>query len=546
MLGVQVLLAAVALCAVGTSRANEATCGRWRTASTCEDPEGNPINGGVNGTLQLFGTVAGRMFMDFTRYTDADCATALIHVHTVGNFNDLGPVSEALPATRKFAMNFSLAIVTPDSDVGVDRMRGLCPCNTTATQRQSPWTVGVEKVLATCDPNACDISFFGGTDIKFDQPAFGIVNVSADGGFTMGLMDIDPNNAFQNGEPYLTYPTADELCVSTSDNNLCGAYSTHGVGDESCEVLLNPYTNAFVGTARVNYTFRGPVADAPTLSQYGVYKRTVKYYSDPRCTVLEATVNEVGSMGYDSRDTTADLYVVKKITSAFDVIPASTAQTWGTVGNLSNHCGCGDGAVWSAGRPRIITSCPAGTCETPTFNDFNTPGMPTYAYIARNTTTLSGESASDLMFGSWNLSSTGLASSGLKHALMDVTEHESMQNYCTAGSFTSSFCGTYISGCSNSGTQLDVINEMTLSGITTNMSSEGRISYTQDIYNNSIAGGCAAHTKILDIKGTGFFSQDNFANVPGVIGLSSVDVDFTALTITPLSVGATAPIVQTG
>jgi hypothetical protein len=488
----------------------------------------------------MIGTVAGLFFMDFTRYNDGTCTTPLLHVHTTGSFNDLGPISAALPATRKFALNFSLAIVTPDSDLGVDVLNGLCACN--GTGNGGPWQVNVSRVLMTCDPEDCDISFFGGTDIRFDQPAFSIVNVSADGGFDMGLMDIDPSNAFYgDSRPYLSYPTLEEACESTSDTNLCGSYASMGSlsGDDACEVLLNPFTNDFVGTARVNYTYRGPVAASPTLGQYGVFTRNVQYYSDARCTVLEATVDETGSMGYYAEDTTNLLFIAQKTTSSFSVQPASTARSWGTVGNLTNHCNCGDASAWGVGRARVITTCPAGTCETPTFNDFNTPGPATFAFVAKNSTLLSGEQVNYLAFGSWNISVDALGSSGLKYAMKDVTAQAGMQNFCDSSSFTSSLCGTYISGCSNSNTNLDVVQEMTLSGITTNRSSEGQITYAQDIYNNSIAGGCAAHTKIFDIKGTGYFSQDTFANVPDVQGLASVNIDFTAFTITPLSDDAT-------
>ena len=92
-----------------------------------------------------------------------------------------------------------------------------------------------------------------------------------------------PSNAFYgDSRPYLSYPTLEDACESTSDTNLCGSYASMGSlsGDDACEVLLNPFTNDFVGTARVNYTYRGPVAAAPNLGQYGVYTRNVQYYSD--------------------------------------------------------------------------------------------------------------------------------------------------------------------------------------------------------------------------------------------------------------------------
>ena len=105
--------------------------------------------------MQLVGTVAGAMYIDFTRYNDGNCTQPLVYVHAVGTFNDLGPVSEALQASRKFALNFSLAYVMPLSDVGVVAMGGLCPCNGTDPSSPDPWAVNVTKILATCDPNNC-------------------------------------------------------------------------------------------------------------------------------------------------------------------------------------------------------------------------------------------------------------------------------------------------------------------------------------------------------------------------------------------------------
>ena len=80
--------------------------------------------------------------------------------------------------------------------------------------------------------------------------------------------------------------------------------------------------------------------------------------------------------------------------------------------------------------------------------------------------------------------------------------------------------------------------EYTLSGITTNRSSEGKITYVQDLF-NSTGGGCAPQDKIYDIKGVGYFSQDGFANVADVSGLVSVDIDFTSFTINALTEEAT-------
>ena len=288
-----------------------------------------------------------------------------------------------------------------------------------------------------------DISFFGGTDIRFDQPAYTIVNVSDDGGFTIGLMDVDPTIGFDNQQPYLTYPTAEAECVSEGSNNLCGAFATQDdqLG-EPCEILLDPWTNVVVGSKRANFTYRGPPTEDLILGQFGVYKRQVSYFSDPDCTILEATVDEQGSMGYSSRDATANLLVVVRSPASLIVKPANTARGWGTVGNLTNLCGCGGETAWFAGRMRIITQCPTGTCEKPIFNDYTNPGLNTYAYVARNTTSVGGESQSTIMFGSWNTTSTGLTSSGLKYAMTDVTAASNLQNYCNEPSFSTSLCGT--------------------------------------------------------------------------------------------------------
>ena len=60
-----------------------------------------------------------------------------------------------------------------------------------------------------------------------------------------------------------------------------------------------------------------------------------------------------------------------------------------------------------------------------------------------------------------------------------------------------------MTGCAVSLTTLDVTVEMTLSGITTDQSSEGNITYAQGLFNNT-GGGCAEADKVYDINGTGF------------------------------------------
>jgi hypothetical protein len=487
------------------------------------------------------------MFLDFVRYEGATCTadTAIVYIHAEGFFNDLGPVSAENEGMRKFSFNFSLAYAEPKSQTGVQTMAALCPCNGTDPDSPVAWRVNETKILATCDPEDCDISFFGGTDERFDQPNFGIINVSADGGFQLGLFDIDPTIGFANQANYISYTSAEATCSSTSSNNLCGAFSTIGGLGEACEVILNPWTNIVVGSKKANFTYRGAPTEDLIVGQFGVYTRQVQYFSDSSCINLEATVNEQGSMGYNREDTNNGLLIVTRSPANLVVKPASSARGWGSVANLSNHCGCGGGSAWVAGRDRIITTCPEGTCETPIFNDFNAVGLDTYAYVARNTTTLQGENQNFIAFGSWNESSTGLGSSGLKYAMMDVSADSGKLNYCQSGSFSSSLCGTYMTGCAVSPTELDVTIEMTLSGITTNQSSEGKITYAQGLFNDT-GGGCAEADMVYDIKGTGFFSQDSNANVVDVVGLVSVDIDFTSFTIKPITPAATDLINDAG
>ena len=125
--------------------------------------------------------------------------------------------------------------------------------------------------------------------------------------------------------------------------------------------------------------------------------------------------------------------------ASFAVVPATTARGWATVASLTQKCSCG-GAPWRAGNYRTITTCPEGSCVAPIFNDFNTPGYALYAFVARNITTLDDETSDILAFGSWNTSLDRLDSSGLKYAMAAST---TMQDYCDAGSYTATLCGTY-------------------------------------------------------------------------------------------------------
>ena len=261
--------------------------------------------------------------------------------------------------------------------------------------------------------------------------------------------------------------------------------------------------DTLVGSRTVSFNFRGPPSDEVVFDAYGVYRRESDYFSDPDCRVLEATVYEEGSMGYFMRGITSGLNIVEKVPASFVVVPANTAQGWATVTNLTQKCGCGD-APWRAGTPRSITSCPTGTCETPIFNDFNPPSLSSYAYVARNTTTVETDSYDVLAFGSWNTSTTRLDSSGLKYAML---ARNTMQNYCEATSYTDALCGTYSSGCSVDRTRYDTQKEVILSGITSNSSSEGKITYRQTLF-ASTGNGCQQSDATFVIKGTGYFSQD--------------------------------------
>ena len=60
--------------------------------------------GGINGAMYLLGTVAGDMWMDFTRYVGSNCTQPIVDVHADGTFNDLGPVSEAVRRHERFRL----------------------------------------------------------------------------------------------------------------------------------------------------------------------------------------------------------------------------------------------------------------------------------------------------------------------------------------------------------------------------------------------------------------------------------------------------------
>ena len=72
-------------------------------------------------------------------------------------------------------------------------------------------------------------------------------------------------------------------------------------------------TNAIVGSRKATFKFRGPPSDVVIIDQYGVYMRESTYFSDANCSVIEATVDEEGSMGYFGKDATSGLDVVSKV-----------------------------------------------------------------------------------------------------------------------------------------------------------------------------------------------------------------------------------------
>lgn len=520
----------VALAVIGGVRADVSTCGTWNTSNTCQAPGGDSESGGLIGQMQFWGTVAGDFFLDHRKFGDSNCAanTENYQVHVIGNFNDQGPPSESDQSLRRMVFNFSAAWVTPKSQDGLNTMEQLCPCNSTGGSGSAPWAIGSLKSLMSCDPKQCDISFLGGINIMLDTPAFTIVNSSGNG-FSLGMLYTDPQVGFNSPDEYLTYDVKDTPCTVTESMNLCGQFETNTNLADPCEVIIHPIDNTFVGGKSTSFTYRGPTGDVPTLNAFGVYTRVTSYFSDSKCQNLEATVSEFGSMGYFTKDQIADLMVLVKSAVSMTVTPAPGASSWATVANLTSSCACGTKS-WQAGVDRIITSCPTDSCEAPVFNDWNEPGWPLYAYVNRNTTTLDSMPLDTLSFGSWNISQSAVeGGQGLKYAL-ETTQNQ--DDTCTAAAFSQELCGTYASACGASAALFDVMREVTISGSTQNSTSEGRISWTQTVF-NSTGNGCAQQDALYMIDINGFFSQDSFANVPNVQGLSSINVEFNEVVVTP-------------
>lgn len=154
----------------------------------------------------------------------------------------------------------------------------------------------------------------------------------------------------------------DNLCVSTEEDNLCGAFAT------DCRVVLDT-TDTVVGSLRYELTYRGPPdyaslpfncnAGEPCPTAWGVFNRTGVAYSDATCTVAVLTFSEQGALANLGRSLfgdTGSANAYGKFPRTIDVTPLDAD----TAADLQLQCPCStlNVASWTANTARTITSVP--------------------------------------------------------------------------------------------------------------------------------------------------------------------------------------------
>ena len=511
--------------------------------------------GGVNGSMELFGTAAGEVAVDLVWYTAAGCSQPVLAVHVAGTFSDLGqlaadgqdlePTTGAAVVLRKFAFNISAArtTVTPLSAVGAVSMAALCPCKGSALATVSPWAVDRTTTVSTCDHADWNLTFLGG--IRFDEPVFAVVSLSANGGLAVGQMDSDPQIGFSNTGLYLRYPVPAQRCTSSSTpGSFCGTFATANTSQGGpCEVMLHPWTDAIDGSKVTEFSFRGllpPGADPPFPGTHGVYNRTTKYFSDTKCLIHEATVSEEGSIGFCECAHCVGFRILMKNPANLHVTPSSTARGWGTVASLAESCACGQAAdAWRVDAPRTITSCPVGrrTCVRPIFNDHIDPGSVVYAHIVRNSTSLGARQTDSLLFDGWAINPDAVGPMGTRTSAMVTTHRPVADDVCVPSVLPTSLCGAFAAQCSISRIEYDAATTVVLTGSTEPGSSEGaegRIFWSQTLFSNT-GGGCAEGDEAIEIGANGVYSLGSSATAAWVGGVSLINISFTSgFAITPV------------
>jgi hypothetical protein len=231
-----------------------------------------------------------------------------------------------------------------------------------------------------CNVSTCDGSLFSGVSndngtlgsFIVGEPAYGVVEVlpsaTNPSSTTLGLSMIgsDPVYAFIGAlaNNFTTVTAAiDNLCVSTEEDNLCGAFAT------DCRVVLDT-TDTVVGSLRYELTYRGPPdyaslpfncnAGEPCPTAWGVFNRTGVAYSDATCTVAVLTFSEQGALANLGHslfgDTPGSANAYGKFPRTIDVTPLDAD----TAADLQLQCPCSTSNVasWTANTARTITYVP--------------------------------------------------------------------------------------------------------------------------------------------------------------------------------------------
>eukprot|EP00040_Diaphanoeca_grandis_P004546 m.29259 g.29259 ORF g.29259 m.29259 type:complete len:956 (+) comp16066_c0_seq1:86-2953(+) len=538
---------------VASSMGDSTLCGSY--IAECQLGQGDMLNSAFNGTLLMMGETGGDLTYDVWTWPNTTfCATGEtpdIMSSFAGVFNDFGgPLNNSVPdkSLRRTVFNITLGSVTPYTDSAVDALQIACPCGD-----RTQWVKGNARFLFPgCPPNGqkpgCDLNlFFGGSDlVLLNEALFNVFSVP-DGGaiasqhlFAPTVVDGWATNVEKT--PYLEW-TQDQTCTSTEIGTLCGQYES----PSACTATINPFNNSAVGSQTTTLFFRGPLGtlDAPPLNQFGVYNRTRTFFSDFDCSVPVINTYEYGSMGLTAKanNGAGPNYIVSRQASNMIVTPLSANE----VTYLEQHCPCGPtGSNWKVGVQRLLTTCPDNTCDQQYWNDYLYLGSQAVAYASRNDTVLDGGTSGSLnwkhlSFSRWNDTEAKLQGYEVIYPLVQDPDHDD-QVTCAASSYSSQICGFYESFCSSGVIMIyDSISSVTVTGLFSNdtTGNEGKIYSTVKLYDSGkqcqeTSGASALE---VSISATGFFSAGNEAAVSGVIGLQSIEVDYTLYTLIPQTDG---------
>eukprot|EP00056_Hartaetosiga_gracilis_P011686 m.178060 g.178060 ORF g.178060 m.178060 type:complete len:886 (-) comp13553_c1_seq6:209-2866(-) len=330
-------------------------CGMWNLG--CSP---NLVDNAVASDSSLYyeGPTHDELFMtgvfrqEDTYYSDSGCMNRLYSVVQKGTLGSIKSI-KSIEGARLIGTGAPFTLITPHTKATVERFKEECPCGSHST-----WKMGETRRITSCPLNTCNFDWVNNITFNTDgtyyrdllkstrddslpelQSTFSAGNQIAPSAFTPADLH----------HPYLFTPNT---CKYPYDYvlDICGKWK------DTCSA--EP-----IGDVVTTLTFTGSAGDASQGTGTGTIARQRNIFPVSSACYGHADM-EIVENGYwsDMGNQTTTIEGARQISVNY-VYTLVSVFTDKLAAQFNNHyIGCPCGGLWGKDIPRILTTCPPGTC----------------------------------------------------------------------------------------------------------------------------------------------------------------------------------------